>query len=257
VQAVKWIISLGLALLSMGISAAQEVRVGAYHFPPYVVAPGPGESKGLLPSMLKHLNELQSDFRFVVVPTSSARRHRDFNQGRYDLIFFESPTWGWQESAFDKVDLQLQDAELFVARAEPGRGEDYFDSLSGKRLALIHGYHYAFAQFNTNPQFLVANYQAELGYSCDSNLLRVIHGRSDVALVTRSYLEDFLRRHPEHTDNLLISRRIDQLYRHKALLRPDAPISVGQLEPLLRSFRDSGRQQALFKPFGIHPPSPD
>lgn len=62
--------------------------------------------------------------------------------------------------------MHLQDAELFVARAEPGRGQANFKSLAGKRLALIHGYHYAFADFNADPRFLAVNYQADLGFLC-------------------------------------------------------------------------------------------
>lgn len=253
----KWLVGLGLALLCMGASATQEVRVGAYHFPPYVVAPGPAQSGGLLPELLQELNELQDEYHFVLVPTSSARRYRDFNQGRYDLIFFESSDWGWQDCEFDRVDMGLQDVELFVARAQPGRTQDYFDSLQGKRLALIHGYHYAFADFNADPQFLAANFQAELNLSADSNLLLVLHGRADLALVTGSYLHAFLRRHPEHAERLLVSRRIDQLYRHSALLRPDAAISADQLQALLARYRASGRQQALFEPYGIRLTSED
>ena len=51
---------------------------------------------GLLPDLLATLNAQQSDYQFVLVPTSVTRRFRDFQSARYDLIMFESPTWGWQ-----------------------------------------------------------------------------------------------------------------------------------------------------------------
>lgn len=248
---VKWFGGLFLAAYGLAVMAAQEVRVGAYHFPPYVIAPGQAESTGLLPSLLEELNRIQDDYRFVLVPTSSARRYRDFEQGRFELIFFEAPNWGWQDTAFEMVDMHLEDSELFVARVEAGRDLSYFDNLRDKRLALLHGYHYAFADFNSDPHFLAANYRAELSHSVDNNLRLVLHGRADIALVTGSYLRDFLRRNPEHAGALLVSRRIDQVYRHRALLSPAASLNRGQLEQLLQRIRATGSQQRLFSPYDI------
>lgn len=225
--------------------------MGAYHFPPYAVTPEKPDGSGLLSRLLVQLNRIQADYRFVMVPTSSPRRYRDFGEGRFDLIFFEAPNWGWQGSAFEMIDMQLQDAEVFVARAQAGRTSDYFDSLQGKRLALLHGYHYAFADFNADPDFLAANYQAELTHSIDSNLLMVLHGRADVALVTRSYLQHFLVRNPQLAGAFLISERVDQAYHHQALLHPESPIRPQRLAELLRRLRENGGQQALFEPFGI------
>jgi ABC-type phosphate/phosphonate transport system substrate-binding protein len=45
-----------------------------------------------------------------------------------------------------------------------------------------------------SPKFLAQNYNATLTYSHDSNLLMVLRGRADIALVTRSYLFDYLLR---------------------------------------------------------------
>lgn len=248
---VKWFGGLCLAAFSMACLAVQEVRVGAYHFPPYVVAVGQASSSGLLPELLKELNRIQAKYRFVLVPTSSARRYRDFEEGRFDLIFFEAPNWGWQDTAFEMVDMYLEDTELFIARAEPGRDQGYFDNLRDKRLALLHGYHYAFADFNADPRFLAANYQAALTHLADNNLRLVLLGRADIALVTQSYLQDFLRRYPQHRDAFLVSERIDQVYRHRALLSPAASLPGSELQQLLLQTRTSGGQQQLFGPLGI------
>ena len=59
---------------------------------------------------------------------------------------------------------------------------------------MFSGYHYAFANFNADPKFMAEHFNATLTYSHDSNLLMVARGRADIALVTRSYLSDFLAR---------------------------------------------------------------
>ncbi|MGS7250671.1 substrate-binding periplasmic protein [Pseudomonas anuradhapurensis] len=230
---------------------AIKVKVGAAHFPPYTVRPEQGADTGLLPQLVDALNRAQQQYRFVLVPTSIQRRFGDFQQGRTDMAIFENPQWGWQQIAHQTVDMGLEDAEVFVARQANGRDQHYFDDLRGKRLALFNGYHYAFAGFNPDPDYLRKTYNATLTYSHDSNLLMVQAGRADIALVTRSYLSDFLARNPASREQLVSSQRIDQVYHHYALLRPGAPIGEQSFATLLRGLRDSGELARIFEPYRI------
>ncbi|MGY2180311.1 substrate-binding periplasmic protein [Pseudomonas agarici] len=238
-------------LAVQSVSAAQEVRIGAAHFPPYTIRPEQGADTGVLPQLIEALNALQSDYRFVLVPTSVPRRFRDFEDGRTDMAIFENPEWGWNAIAHVNVDMGLEDAEIFVAQNKPDRDQDYFTDLKDKRLALFSGYHYEFAQFNADPKYLAETYNATLTYSHDSNLLMVLRGRADIALVTRSYLFDYLSRNPGVAKELLISERIDQIYHHYALLRPKAPISAEAFGQLLQRLRDNGQLMKIFQPYRI------
>lgn len=246
---------IGLVLLAglwvAPVFCAQLVRVGAAHFPPYTVRPENGADTGLLPQMLDALNRLQDDYQFVLVPTSIPRRFGDFKQGRVDLAIFENPDWGWQDIPHTSVDMGLEDAEVFVARREPERQQDYFTDLQGKRLALFSGYHYAFADFNADPKYLAEHYTATLTYSHDSNLLMVLRGRADIALLTRSYLSDYLLRNGKTADSFLVSERIDQLYHHYALIRPRAPISAATFKQLLAQLHRNGEMVKIFAPYRI------
>lgn len=245
-----WLVVLGL-LAAQPLLAAQLIKVGAYHFPPYVSKPEAEQAQGLLPDLLVTLNAQQSEYQFVLVPTSVTRRFRDFQNARYDLIMFESPTWGWQNTPHETFDLQVQDAEVYVAKAAAGRGQEYFSQFSGKRLALYNGYHYGFAQFNADPEYLAKQFNAVLTYSHDSNLLMVLRERADLTVVTRSYLHRYLLRYPEQRTQMLVSDRVDQVYRHQALLRPNAPISVEGLRGLLRQLRDGGQLSALYRQYDL------
>ncbi len=240
-----------IAVFALPATAAQLVRIGAAHFPPYTIRPETGADTGLLPQLVEALNKAQSDYQFVLVPTSIPRRFNDFKQGRVDMAIFENPDWGWKDVPHTAVDMGLEDAEIFVAQRQPDRQQDYFSDLRGKRLALFSGYHYAFAEFNADPKFLTGQYNATLTYSHDSNLLMVLRGRADIALVTRSYLIDYVLRNPDVDPQLLISERIDQIYHHYALIRPQAPISSEAFERLLQKLRDDGQMLAIFKPYQI------
>ena len=239
------------AFSGLPAQAAQLVRVGAAHFPPYTIRPESGADTGLLPELVEALNALQAEYQFVLVPTSIPRRFGDLKEGRTDMAIFENPEWGWKDIPHATVDMGLEDAEIFVAQRKDARQENYFADLKGKRLALYSGYHYEFANFNADPKYLADTFNATLTYSHDSNLLMVLRGRADIALVTRSYLFDYLRRNEKVKDELLVSQRIDQIYHHYAILRPSAPITGEAFSKLLQGLRDNGQMLKIFDPYRI------
>ncbi|MCU9950189.1 transporter substrate-binding domain-containing protein [Pseudomonas solani] len=246
------VLLLALCLSCSSASAARprEILVGGYHFPPYLIKPEE-ESRGLVPDLVALFNQAQQRFHFSIVPTSAARRYRDLEQGRFDLMLFEDPDWGWRDVRYIGIDLRTSDAEVYVARNAPGRGQGYFEQLTSKRLALYNGYHYGFAGYNANPEFLSRSFNATLTYSHDSNLLMVLHDRADIALITRSYLDLLMAREPGLRDNLLVSRRVDQEYHLHAMLRPDAPITREELAGLLQKLQENEEFQRLLAKYRL------
>ncbi len=237
--------------------AALDVRVGAYHFPPYAIKPESSKPDGLLPELLDLLNGLQGDYLFTLIPTAAMRRYRDLESRRYDLILFESPEWGWQDTPHLAVDLHIEDAEVYVALNAPGRGQDYFDSLQGKRMALYSGYHYGFAGFNADQQFLTREFDALLTYSHDSNLSMILRQRAEIAVITRSYLNMYLQRHPAQAKAFLVSERVDQVYRHQALFSQQSAIAPGVFIELVQQLKDRGLLDKLLARYYLRLPAAD
>jgi ABC-type amino acid transport substrate-binding protein len=241
-----------LVLLSAReVLAHQVVHVGAYNFPPYIVQAESDQPQGLLTDLLAKLNQLQSKYKFVMVPTSVTRRYQDLASKRFDLIFFESPEWGWKGTAHEPMDLDITDYEVYVTRVSADRDQHYFDDFGSKRLALYSGYHYGFAGFNADRDFLRQHYKAEFSYSHDSNLQKVLHERADIAVVTESFLQMFIDRNPGSREQLLVSTRKDQSYSHQVLLRPGSPVSAQQLRELLDRLRASGELKVLLQRYHL------
>jgi hypothetical protein len=238
-------------LAGQSLLAAQLIKVGAYNFPPYVIQAESALPQGLLPDVLAALNQQQSAYRFELVPTSVTRRYRDFQSARFDIMLFESPAWGWQGIPMGTLDMQVEDAEVYVAKAEPGRGQEFFTQFKGKRLALYRGYHYGFANFNADPKYLAREYNARLSYSHESNLLMVQRGRAEITVVTLSYLHSFQNDYPEQRGQLLVSTKADQIYQHKALLRSQAPIGFAALGALLQQLRSQGQLGKLLAQYQL------
>lgn len=254
VQRLFWLLFSCLA--GQSALAAQLIKVGAYNFPPYVIQAESEKPQGLVVDLLAALNQQQSDYRFELVPTSVTRRYRDFQSTRFDIILFESPAWGWQDIPMSTLDLNVEDAEIYVAKAEPGRGQEFFAGFKGKRLALHSGYHYGFANFNADPEYLTREYNARLSYSHESNLLMVQRGRADITIVTSSFLHRFEQSFPELRGQFLRSTKADQIYRHEALLRPQAPIATATLGALLQQLRSNGQLDKLFAQYQLTPKMP-
>lgn len=239
------------ALFGANVATAQDVLIAAVHFPPYVVKPENNPHNGLLGELVDALNRVQDGHRFALRPTSLNRRFDDFRQGRLHVAIFENPDWDWQGINGTRIDLGLEDAEIFIARAERGRDQGYFDKLMGKRMALFNGYHYGFAGFNNDAKWLEQNYNAVITYSHESNLKLVLRGRADVAPITRSWLSARFREQPQLREQLLVSDWEDQRYRHYAILHPQAPISADSFRHALELLRDNGDLQRIFTPYGI------
>jgi DNA-binding transcriptional LysR family regulator len=241
-----------LATLSgQNVLAADKVLIAAVHFPPYVIRPEDNPRSGLLGELVDAFNLAQDEHQFTLRATSLNRRFDDFRQGRIHVAIFENPDWGWQGIAGSRIDLGLEDAEILVSRVEEGRDQSYFDRLMGKRMALFNGYHYGFAGFNNDPDWLARNFNAVLTYSHESNLNLVLRGRADIAPITRSWLGARLRAEPQLQSRLLVSDWEDQRYRHYAILGPQAPISADEFRHVMQLLRENGQLERIFAPYGI------
>lgn len=244
--------------LSAGAASAQSqpvqsqpvpVKVGAYEFPPYADEAGNGVTRGLIDT----LNAAQSDFRFELVRTSPQRRYEDLEQGRFDLIAFESLAWGWSGRPVEASRVFFRDAEVFVARKGPGVGQGYFDNLQGKSILGRLGYHYAYAGFNADPAVLESRYNTRLTVNHEGNVRSVAAGRADLAIVTRSFLTRFLKANPDMAAQLLVSDRADQIYEHTIVVRRGAPVSAAWVNATLDRLESDGTLAALWSRQGIAP----
>ena len=123
----------------LAFSAAAQtptvVKVGVYPFLPFSDG-----SAGLTHELVDALNAFQSEYRFETVSTSANRRYRDMADGAYSHIFFENIKWGWQGTPVEASKVYLKgDGEVFVARAQRGRGQEYFQTLTDKDLMVVLG----------------------------------------------------------------------------------------------------------------------
>ncbi|MBF0335203.1 MAG: transporter substrate-binding domain-containing protein [Alphaproteobacteria bacterium] len=240
--------------LAPGVNAEpRTVTVGGYEFAPYVEIDEAGKPSGLTVDLLDAMNAFQKEWRFVLVVTSPSRRYKDFAEGRYDMILFENPEWGWtgRDLPFDVTESFVMGGEVFIARAMPGRGQEWFASLKGRRIVGMRGYHYGFADFQTDPDILARDFGMVLVNSNQASIEMVLKGRADIAVVTDAYLRRYLARNPDARSRLLISQAMDQVYHHAALLRRGGRPGAADIQALLAAMEREGRLDPLWRAYGM------
>ena len=146
-----------------------------------------------------------------------------------------------------------QGRELYVALADSDRDQSFFDDLSQHRLIGILGYHYGFANYNSDEQYLRNTYNMLLSWDHRRNFDLLFERRGDVLIVNQSYLDRYMSRHPERAQRLLISEQSDQIYRHTVLVRPGADPSVETINALLKQIISDGSLAQLLQQHGIRP----
>jgi len=247
------ITSLFLLICTTHSHSREQVRVGVAHFPPFIVNTD-GNVGGLAADMLALMNAEQQQYEFVAVPTLADTRHEIFKLGRYDMSMFDSLAWGWEGLDVDASEVYLHGGEIYIALAKPGRDQSYFDNLLDKKMIGIKGYHYAFAGFNSDPDFLSKTYQMSLSRSNQGSIQMLLAGtRGDIAVVTRSFLAMHLQQNPQDKEKLLLSNKMDQSYEHRIILRRNISPTIDEINKLLRQLKRSGQLEALWKQIQITP----
>ncbi len=240
-----------LIILINPVQAKPVVNVGGYLFAPYVNISEAGMFQGFTIDLIAAFNELQSEVDFQFVNTSIENRYQAYDIGRFDMMIFESPIWGWQNFDTTFIPLDIVDGEVFITLRDNDKNQEYFSSFKDKSLSLVSGYHYQFADWNTDSQELALNFDIQFVNTNKASIESVLKGRADIAPVTHSYLMHYLQTHPDARSQLLISERLDQAYSHSILLKPNSVVSASHVQKWFNEIRDSGRLKRIAEKYNV------
>ncbi len=232
-------------------AVAETVNVGGYHFPPFVEEKVGKQYSGITIDLIKEMNIFQNKFKFQFIPTSPKRRYQCFDKGTFDLIMFEDKRWGWEDKDIIASKVILKGGEVYITKADISKDQSYFNNLKNKSLAVILGFHYGFADFNSDENFLNNNFKVQLSNTHSGNIEKILIGRADIAVVTLSYLKAFFKKNPAKESKLLVSKKFDQRYNHTILFRKNSKIDVEEMDVLLTKMEDAGVLSRIWAKYGI------
>ena len=239
-----------LLVFTASVPQAQSgelVRVGAYPFLPFVDQAG-----GLTADLVQAMNTFQKDYTFQVVSTSPNRRYRDMADGSFSMVLFENTKWGWDPTLVQASKVFLKgDGEVYVARSQPGRGQEYFKTLHDKHILGVTGYHYRFANFDSDPARMAQRFTISFSPDNAISLRNLLAERGDVAVITKSYLKSHLLKEPQVAARLLVSDHFDQTYAHTAVVKKGSKPSPQELDALFEKMESAGVLKQLWIRYGL------
>jgi len=227
------------------------IKVGGYAFAPFVMVDANNQSSGISLDIIKALNEVQSKYDFKFVLTSPKRRYQSFDSGHFDMMLFESKDWGWKSFPAVFSNVYLNGGEVYIAKKINNRSQDYFDSLKNKRMVVMRGYHYKFANFNADEATLRKKYKSVIVNSNKAIIDLILTNRGDVGVVTKSFLNQCFLKDQSMKEKLLISKKYDQKYNHTVLLREKSLIKLAEVNNLLDELKEKGHLAKIWKKYGI------
>ena len=171
---------------------------------------------GLTYELVDAMNRFQHDYVFQLVDTGQSR-YRDMSQGAFQMMLFENIKWDGMRKrsrpvkSFCKVTARCSSRAVHQD-AMPATSND----LAARHILAVTGYHYGFANFEADPTILSRNYRITFSANCEISLRNLLAGRGDVAVVTKSYLSNYLLNHREAASNCWCPDHFDQTYAHAA-----------------------------------------
>mgnify|MGYP000091049873 CR=1 FL=1 len=250
----KYIVLIFGMLASASLVAAEIVKVGVYDFPPYAFVDK--KASGIAIQMMEEMNKFQDKYEFVPVLTTSKRRYRDFKAKKFDMVFFESKNWGWQDLPVDASVPFVTGFEVYVTQSKPGRGQEFFSDFKNKAMIGVLGYHYQFANFKTDHGYLKENFNLIQTDGQEKSLELILKGRGEIAVISKEYLNYHFLSKPANKNMLLISDKYDQIYRHTILVRKNYTPTVDYLNNLLMQMEKSRVLTPLWQKYGLEVATP-
>ncbi|MGY3803289.1 substrate-binding periplasmic protein [Pigmentibacter ruber] len=247
----KYLVCFILLLDNKGFPST-TVKVGGYTFPPYVDQHNPSAKQtGITIELINEMNKIQNDYKFEFVPTSSGRRYIDYKSNQFDMVFFEDIVWGWKDYDVISSELLTKDEEVYITKKKEGRDQSYFNDKKNKKFVGIKGYHYAFASYNNDIDFLKKNFRAELTSDHDGSIQMILYDRGDIGIVTHSYLDFYLNKNPDVKDKIIISNKPDQIYNLGIIARKNMDPKIEVVNKIIQKLKSSGALKKLFKQYNL------
>ncbi|KPD24267.1 amino acid ABC transporter substrate-binding protein [Idiomarina zobellii] len=247
----RFLLLFAALLCSFPIAAQTKVYVAAYDYPPYF---SDVLETDLTRELINRLNNHQSNYEFVIEVIPPSARYEALSKGGCcDVIFFESPSWGWQgrEIEVDATFPLVRGKERLVTAQKEGRSQKFFNNFKGKSLAGVKGYHYLIAGELKASNELKDDYTVYLADSRITNIRMVLGGRVDLTTVNDELLAALEGSRQINIDNLLLSEKSDFTYELHLLVGNTGKIEASTLQRLLSELGRKGEIDRLFRRFNM------
>lgn len=79
----------------------------------------------------------------------------------------------------------------------------------------------------------------------------ILRDRGEIGVTNISYLKSYLKKNPQMADKILISKKLDQTYKHSILISKKSQIDLDWFQELINKVKRSGELETVLEPFGV------
>ncbi|MCC9621515.1 hypothetical protein LPB41_07380 [Thalassospira sp. MA62] len=216
----------------------QKVIVGAYEYG-VIFFYEDGEPAGLATEIVRALNEVQDTYLFEFAETSSRRRYRDIQEGQIDIVLLENPGWDWENYDVDFSDAIVRESDLYVVRRNDSQASEVLANVTSHSILAVLGFHYGFAHFNANPDYLRDNFDVHLRYNEQEVLDSLIAREGRVGIVSAGFLARSFALDPGLHQHVTVGETADASYDLVSVVSRQAPIAAGNLSKLINKLQET------------------
>lgn len=192
---------------------------------------------GFAHDLVRRLNEVQGDYHFVTVETSSRRRYNDLASGRIDMILLQNPDWNWRGRDVGFSTPIVWEYDILVAGRALVPGPSYFNNVLERSIAGVLGFHYKFADFRDDPKQLTRLLDISLLYNEPEVLEAVIRGDAEIGVVSAGFMSRKFSHVADLADRIAMGPRADNSYQLASVISRNAPITVERYNSYLNDLR--------------------
>jgi len=232
-------------------SERTEIIVGMSTRPPFLDIYG---KTGAGPEILQALNLVQEKFHFKFKEVATKRKQQSFQELWVDVSMWDNLDWGWKGYQVDASIPILEASDIFITKKSENSGQLFID-LEQQKIVIVNGYHYHFLGYETdvnkiNEKFDVIQVRTE-----EAAIRMVESERATVAVVCDSSYLWYIKR--KNLDDTVFDRApfVDASYTRHFVVPKSAPITVIELNEILKSAHDKGLLLPIYKRYGLKLPN--
>lgn len=237
-------------LLSLGSRyafAIDMVKVYSYHLkPPLILDANTG--RGLYTDMLSYLNKENSAYRFQLQYLPRRRLDTLVKSGNLDgIVIGVNPVWFddksekkflWTTPVMGDIDDVISTKKHPVEYAGP-------ESLEGMRIGLVLGYYY----FGVNELISEGKIQRDDASSEEHNFKKLLAGRIDAAIISRSSYDYEMKHYPEMQGLFHISKKPHDVFDRRIMVPLNMVKIHAQINTILKDAADDPNWQKMISDY--------
>jgi len=220
------------------------IGYGDHDAPPYAIEKAETLYSGIIKDIATEISD-ELDIGVTFVKTPRKRIERYLESDTIHLILMTNPTW-LKSKKLQWSDSLLIEKEVIVIKDDNLKEYQEISDLRGMIIGTIRGYKYPALQEFFDQEYFVRYDVSNL----EVNFIRLSLNRVD-ALVGAEVLINYQLKQSKYSQLFKILPLTIHKYNIQAALSPNAPITLSQLNLVLKKLKDQGVIAAILKKYQI------